>query len=149
MFPDDRVLIVYMPSPADWCRVLEENWYRIPYNKAPQGFQAEYYAFYFGKKFGDQKYGIHFFAPLKGHELVRRVDLLPDETDHPRAEDWYYKIQLDHVRELPRPILSQRWRRLTFAHTTWDRFCTAREVSDLFVNSPHLSNRIETTLREQ
>ncbi|MCB0006045.1 MAG: hypothetical protein KDE09_07490 [Anaerolineales bacterium] len=149
MYPDDRVLVVYMPSPADWERLLAEGWYRIPYDHAPKGFQAEYYAFYFGRQFGEEKYGIHYFAPYLGHELAQRLDLLPGEPDHPRATEWYYKIQLDEVRRLPRPITSKRWRRLTFAHTTWDRFVVAREMSDLFADSPQFVSRQETTLRER
>ena len=136
MFPDDRVLVAYVPSKADWQRVAEEKWYRIPYLKAPADFQTEYFAFYFGKAFGPKKHAIHYYAPLQGHELVQRRDLFPEQPDHPRAEAWYYKIQLGDIRALPRPIVSRKWRRLVFALTDWYRFCRAKEVSDLFGDPP-------------
>jgi hypothetical protein len=45
----------------------------------------------------------------------------------------YYKVQLGPVQQLERPIVSLRWRRITFIHTTWDRLHDAREINDLLV----------------
>lgn len=58
---------------------------------------------------------------------------MPEQEDHPRAQDLYYKIVLGSLQRLEEPILSLRWRRITFMHTTWDRFQDAREINDLFV----------------
>jgi hypothetical protein len=35
-----------------------------------------------------------YYAPIQGHELVTRRDLIPSEPDHPHAGQWYYKLQL-------------------------------------------------------
>lgn len=148
MYPDDRVLVVYVPRPADFACVQEQGWYRIPQQYAPKGLHAEYYAFYFGRRFGPQKWSIVYYAPRLGHELVRRVDLLPAETDHPHAQDLYYKVQLGPVQALPRPIVSLRWRRITFIHTTGDRFLDAREINDLFIDGGEYVDRMFVALRE-
>ena len=42
----------------------------------------------------DDKWAIHYYAPIEGHELVTRRDLIPSEPDHPRAGNWYYALQL-------------------------------------------------------
>lgn len=149
MFPEDRVLIAYMPEPADFARVRDEGWYRIPQKHAPKGLHAEYYAFYFGRKFGDQKWAIHYCARQTGFELVRRVDLLPDETSHPRAEALYYRVGLAGLQHLEQPIVSLRWRRISFMHTTWDRFQEAREINDLLLNGGEYVDRLYATLKER
>jgi hypothetical protein len=133
MYPEDTVLVAYVPQTADFDRIRLESWYRIPLRHAPPGFQATYYAFYFGRPFGPQKWAIHYYAPRLGHELVTRRLLLPHEPDHPRADELYYKVQLGPLQQLKRPIVSLRWRRITFITTTWDRFQDAREISDLLV----------------
>ena len=149
MFPDDRVLVAYMPDPADFARLCREGWYRLPFARAPKGRHAEYFAFYFGRKFGTEKYAIHYFARQRGHELVRRRDLMPAELDHPRADRWYYKVQFGPLQRLSRPIMSLNWRRITFIHTTWDRLIRATEIRDLILQGDGYVNRRDTALRER
>lgn len=149
MYPEDRVLIAYMPEPADFVRARDEGWYRVPQQHAPKGLYAEYYAFYFGRQFGDQKWAIHYFARQTGFELLRRVDLLPDEADHTRAEALYYRVALGPMQSLAQPIVSLRWRRISFMHTTWDRFQEAREINDLLLNGGEYVDRLYATLKER
>lgn len=141
MYPDDQVLVAYLPRPRDLDLIECEGWYRIPFDRAPKGIHAELLAFYFGKHFGERKWAIHAYAPQLGHELVRRLDLLPAERGHARAQDLYYKVQLGPLTWLERPIVNLRWRRLVFLHTTWDRFCVAREVRDLLLRHGDLAER--------
>ena len=149
MYPEDRVLVAYVPRPSDFDLVRREGWYRIPQRSAPKGLHAEVIAFYFGAAFGDEKYAIHYYARNAGHELARRRDLLPDEAGHPRANDIYYKVQLGPLQRLAQPIVSLRWRRLTFVHTTWDRFQDATEINDLFIEGGPYVDRLYATLKER
>jgi hypothetical protein len=149
MYPEDRVLVAYVPRPADFRRIRKEGWYRIPQKHAPKGLYAEYFAFYFGRRFGAQKWAIHYYAPRLGHELMTRRMLLPDQPNHPRADDFYYKVQLGPLQELARPIVSLRWRRITFLHTTWDRFQDATEINDLFVEGDQYVDRLYAALKEE
>lgn len=149
MYPEDRVLVAYVPDPADFTIIREEGWYRIPQRHMPKGLYAEYFAFYFGRKFGPEKWAIHYYAPQQGYELLTRRDLLPHQPDHPRAGDYYYKVQLGPLQKLSRPIISLRWRRITFIHTTWDRFQDAQEINDLFVEGGEYVDRLYATLKEK
>ena len=149
MYPEDRVLVAYIPRPADFAIVQNDGWYRIPQQFAPKGLYAEYFAFYFGRYFGADKWAIHYYAPNLGHELVTRQTLFPDEPTHPRAQDWYYKVQLGPLQRLERPILSLRWRRVTFIHSTWDRFTNAIEINDLFVDGDEFVDRLYAALKER
>ena len=148
MYPEDRVLIAYLPRPADFTIVQAEGWYRIPQKHVPKGLYAEYIAFYFGRHFGDDKWAVHYYAARLGHELVTRRALLPHQPNHPRADDLYYKVQLGPLQQLERPIISLRWRRVTFIHTTWDRFVDATEINDLFVEGGEYVDRLYAALKD-
>lgn len=148
-YPEDRVLVAYMPHPTDFRIAQREGWYRIPQKHAPKGLHAEYIAFYFGQRFGDMKWAIHYYASREGHELTTRALLFPDQADHPRANDFYYKVQLGDLHKLDRPIISLRWRRVTFVHTTWDRFQDATELNDLFIEGGAYVDRLYVTLKER
>jgi hypothetical protein len=133
---DDVVLVALMSRPSDLDIVRAEHWYRIPAKHAPAYFnQARFVAFYLTKAFGDRKWSICEYAPVRGHELVRRRDLFPDQPDHPRADDAYYKLQLGPLLALPHPIISRAGRRILFIWTTGDKFLRAVEINDLLGKS--------------
>ncbi len=74
-------------------------------------------------------------APVLGHELTTRAELLRDEPAHPRAREEYYKIQLGPLEKLEHPITADKWRRLTFLYTTGEYLQRARTLNDLVVQS--------------
>ncbi len=126
------VLVALLNQPRELELVRAEHWYRIPAKHAPTFVtQARYVAFYLTRAFGDCKWTIREYAPVRGHELVRRRDLLPEERDHPRADEAYYKLQLGNLIALPRPIVSRAGRRMLFVWTTGDKFSRAVELNDL------------------
>lgn len=149
MYPEDRVLVAFVPRPKDFELIRSEGWYRVPQRYAPKGLYAEYFAFYFGRHFGPQKWAIFYYARNLGHELVTRRDLFPDQIEHPRVDELYYKVQLGPLMSREHPIVSMRWRRVTFIHTTWDRFEDAREINDLFVEGGQYVDRLYATLKER
>jgi hypothetical protein len=133
IYPDDRVLVAIMNNKKDWQRVLDEGWYRIPAKHAPEGMPSfDWLAFYFTKVFGSDKWAIHYYARIEGHELMTRKDLIPAQPNHKRANNWYYQLQLGPLQHKIPPIVSTNWRRITFIATTGDRFETAEEINDLF-----------------
>ena len=148
MEPDDRVLIAYVPTPADFQRIQQQGWYRIPVRHAPKGIHAEWIGFYFGRKFASKKYAVHHYCENLGHELLPRNALIPDEPNHPRANDLYFKIMLGDLQTMPQPIASLRWRRVLFIHTTGDRFMDAVELNDLLVDGEGYVDRSFTVLNE-
>lgn len=130
---DERVLVVVVPRRRDWERVRSEHWYRIPLSRAPRRVAAEYLAFYHPKVFGELRWSIRYYAPIKRYSIVRRGELLPAELHHPRADDLYYRIEIGSLEELPHPIPSRSLRRVTFIMTTMSRLLRAREINDLWV----------------
>ena len=148
MYPEDRVLVGVMPDPRDFQIAESQHWYRIPAQNLSKGIHAEYIAFYFTKKFGPElRWAIHYYARRTGHELVKRSELLPDEDQHPRRDDLYYKLQLGPLKQRVPPIASTSWRRITFIHTTWDRFVVASTINDLYSTDKSFVDRAFHTLK--
>ncbi|HAD05567.1 MAG TPA: hypothetical protein DCE76_00220 [Anaerolineaceae bacterium] len=131
---DVIVLIAVLPHPRDLeiARVL--GWYRIPLRSAPKVLSVDYLAFYQTAAFGEEeRWGIHYLAAVRGHELTTRAELLRQEADHPRAHEEYYKLQLGELQRISPPIRAGRWRRLTFLYTTGERLNRAATLQDLVV----------------
>ncbi len=129
------VLVTFMPSPRDleMARVL--GWYRIPLVTSPKVVAVDYLAFYQPASFGERKWRIEYVAPVLGHELTTRRELLREEIDHPRAGEEYFKIQLGSLMPLPNPIFAKQWKRITFLYTTGEYLLGAETVNDLVVHS--------------
>jgi hypothetical protein len=135
MHPTDLVLVAVLNNKRDFeiARVL--GWYRIPFKTAPKTVAVDVLAFYQTAKFGDEKWAINYVAPVRGHELTTRAELLRTQPDHPRAKEQYFKLQLGPLERLPRPIPSRKWRRFTFLYTTGEHLEAATEINDLIVQS--------------
>ena len=150
----DLILVCLLPAPRDLEIARLLGWYRIPFRTAPKVVAVDYLAFYqpgrffrperhpSGSKppgqpgsFGEQSGRIEWIAPLRGHELTTRSELLRDERDHPRAGEEYFKLQLGPLEQLPHPILADKWKRLTFLYTTGEYLLKAHTLNDLVVQS--------------
>lgn len=135
LLPTSLILVAVMNDPRDFEIARLLGWYRIPLRSAPKVIAVDFIAFYQTAAFGEHKWRIEHVAPVTGHELTTRAELLRDEPDHPHANQEYYKIQLGDLQVLPQPVLAGDWRRITFLYTTGEYLLNARTVSDLVVNN--------------
>lgn len=133
--PTSLVLVAVVNNPRDLEIARLLGWYRIPLRTAPKVIAVDYLAFYQTGAFGDEKWRIQYVAPVRGHELTTRAELLKTEGDHPRAKEEYYKILLGPLESLHEPILAETWRRVTFLYTTGEYLLHAKTVNDLVVQS--------------
>ncbi len=130
------VLVVVLNDPADLARARDLGWYRIPLARAPQRVAADYLAFYQTGVFPpEERWTVRRLAPVHGYRIAARRELLPDEPDHPRADDRYYRVELGPLELLPHAVPSRRLRRITFIPTTLARLLEAREINDLWIKS--------------
>ena len=143
-----RVLVAVMNNRRDFEIARQQHWYRIPVATAPSQVAAEYLAFYFTKAFGPEKWSVRYYAAVRRFRIVTRLDLLPDEPDHPRSTRRYYKIEIGELTPLPRAIPSRKLRRIAFIPTTLQRLLRASEINDLWETSP-LKERLWQELRRQ
>ncbi len=148
MSPSALILVAIIPKPEDLqvARVL--GWYRIPIRTAPRILNVDYLAFYQPASFTDRKWRVEYLAPVLGHELATRLELLKEENDHPRADEEYFKIQLGPIQQLIHPIIAGEWKRFTFLYTTGEYFRRAKELTELTVR-PGERRRLWKALRER
>lgn len=129
---DALILVAYLPAPKDLEIARLLGWYRIPLRTSPKLIEVDYFAFFQGGSFKpDHRWRIELIAPYQGHELTTRAEILRDEPDHPRAKEEYYKIQLGSILQLEKPIVADRWKRLTFLFTTGEVLKSATTLNDL------------------
>lgn len=133
--PTSLILVCLLPSPRDLEIARLLGWYRIPFRSAPKVVAVDALAFYQPGSFGEEAGRIEWTAPVRGHELTTRAELLRDEADHPRAGEEYFKIQLGPLERLPHPVVAEKWKRLTFLYTTGEYLLKARTINDLVVQS--------------
>jgi hypothetical protein len=143
------VLVVVLNNNADFEHAARHGWYRIPQRKAPRRIGADFLAFYQTGAFRNQPEAqtISYVAATRRYRLMLRRDLLPDEPDHPRANDYYYRIDIGPLERLERPVPATTFRRLTFIHTTMAQLLAAGDVKELFqADDPF--DRLWAALRE-
>ena len=133
--PSDLILVCFLPKPRDLEIVRLLGWYRIPLRSALKVVAVDQLAFYQSGNFEESGSRINFFAKVRGHELTTRKELLIEESNHPRANEEYYKIQIGELEKLSQPIIADKWKRLTFLYTTGEYLLKAKTLNDLVVNS--------------
>lgn len=146
---EDLVLVAVVPRAQDLeiARVL--GWYRVPVKRAPKMLAVDWLALYQTARCGPGPAGIYAIAPVLGHELATRGELLRSESDHPHAHEAYYKLQLGTLLQLPRPLVDGAWPRLTFLYTTGERLVTARTLRQLKITAPVERQALWRALRER
>lgn len=133
--PSALILVAVINEPRDLEIARMLGWYRIPLRSAPKVVAVDYLAFYQTAAFGEEKWRIQYIAPVLGHELTTRLELLRDEANHPHANQEYYKVQIGPLQRLSQPVLADQWRRITFFYTTGEHFLGAQTIRDLIVDS--------------
>ncbi len=131
-------LVGIVPRKNLWDIVQNEKWYHIPTESAPQNaVSAEYLGFYFPAVFGEElKYKVSYYAKVKRVDIIKRIQLFPEELEHKRANDAYFQFHLEQIKEFPKPIPSKKWRRIVHIPTSCEKLFTAEEINDLYDTSP-------------
>ena len=129
------VLVAVLNNADDLRRAASEGWYRIPQRSAPPRIGADYLAFYQTNAFAGQPEAqtVTYYAATRRYRLLTRRELLPDQPDHPRAHDYYFRIELGPLLRLESPVPSATLRRVTFISTTLDRLLHAGDLRDLYL----------------
>lgn len=134
-------LIAILKSPSDFLIAKEKHWYRIPCNtklvpKIVKDGTIEYIAFYFTNSFNELSKLIIYYAKVTNVSIVRRIDLFPELTSDPRKFQQYYKIEISTLKKIKEPIVSPSQRRILFISTSKEHFENAKEINDLYFESP-------------
>jgi len=141
----EELLVGIINSVSDFEIIQKQQWYRVPVEKADKSLKMrwppKWIAFYYTNSIKDYPQMIIHYAKISSIKVATRPELFPDEAENYKSKRKYYKLSFKKVEELPKPILSRRWRRIVFIQTTYKKFINAVEVNDLFDGS-HLEDRL-------
>lgn len=140
MTPHSDVLIAIMNNLRDWGFAVDDHWYRIPVSSVERFLKdrwpPRWLAFYHTQVFGEEAYSVRYIGRVIDIRRRTRRELFPHDEDNPKSDRAYYQLRLAPLEPLPRPILSPRWRRITFIPTTQAKLATATDINDLYDDSP-------------
>jgi very-short-patch-repair endonuclease len=124
-------LIGVLRDRCDLALLLRRGIYRIPVAHGPRR-PFTHLAFYQPSAFGRSGKGIRLIAPVLGRARARRVDILPGEAGHPRANEWYWCYRVGKPVRLPRPVRNLSVRRVTFAYAPLRRLYELHDILEVF-----------------
>lgn len=129
------VLVSVLKSKDDLRLLLEERWYRIPLAFLPKQ-KFTHIAFYQPIQFGKNGKRIQYYGRVVKREVKKRVELLPHEPLHERANDDYLKCSFRTIKRLARPIRNVVPRRVSFGFTDLKTLRSAQDILELYHVAP-------------
>ncbi len=145
-----ELLVAILNNKRDFDILCEKLWYRIPIDSAEKWLRnrwpPKWIAFYQTKAFQEEAYSIRYYSEVIDIKKVNRRTLFPKEPPNAKQEKTYYQLLVNPLQALKNPIYSRRWRRITFIHSTWEKFLNASEINDLYDDSP-LEDRLWTEFK--
>jgi len=146
----EELLVAIINNISDFEIARDKHWYRIPKTSVNKflnkRWPPKWIAFYFSGRIKKYPFMIKYFAQVTSINLVSRKTLLPYEQTDTKANKKYFKISFNKLLELPKPIISRKWRRIVFIQTTLNKFQIAVEINDLYDGSP-LEDRLWAELK--
>jgi hypothetical protein len=147
------VLVAMLPHKVDWKNLNEKLWYRIPKTSAPEIIKngtAKFIAFYHTARFDDdRKYKVVNYALIKRIATATRQELFPDEPlNSTKAHKTYYKLEIDELLTLEKPIVSRRGHRIVFVPTTEEKFFSGKTDFNILFKSSYLESDMERIMEE-
>lgn len=130
--PDTQALVCVVTRTLDFEHIRGAGWYRLPLAHAPPALGAEYLAFYQTAAFSEARWSVRYLAQVRAVSIALRRELIPNEPNHPRAGERYFRFALGPLLQLPLAIPSRRLRRITFIPTTIGQLLQARDVVELW-----------------
>jgi len=93
-------LVGIVPRKNIWDIIQKQRWYHIPVESAPKNAVfVEYLAFYFPKIFDEiMQYKVIYYAKVKKADIVKRIQLFPEEKEHQRANKNYFQFHLGKLK---------------------------------------------------
>ncbi len=139
------VLVGVLKSNEDLRILLEEKWYRIPLAFLPKR-KFTYIAFYEPARvyraggpqttFGKVGKRIELYARVSKRQVKKRIELLPHESAHPRANDDYLCCSFRKIEKLETPIRNVIPRRVSFGFTDLKTLRSAHDILELYHVAP-------------
>ncbi len=138
---DSKILIALIKDNNDFIYLFKYGWYRIPTKRIKSvpkmviDGSIKYIGFYQGKIFGEDGFQVRYYSKVKNVKIVERNELFPNELYNDKTYDKYYKIEIEDLIKLEKPILSKKRRIIIFINSNMKKFLSADEINDLYLGS--------------
>lgn len=143
-------LVAVLAGDQDRHYFLKEHAYRIPDRALGRSLARDalegtkYLALYQSSGVTEGLPGaIEWWGKVARIESLRRHEIIPNEPDHPSADELYHLLTVGRPRRLNPPLRSRHRRRITFIRTTRTRLIGAEDIGDLPLISPSAEALIE------
>lgn len=141
-----EVLVCVLRSHQDKEILVKEKWYRIPLSHAPKR-RPKYLAFYQPAIFGGSGKRIELYGRVKYWRIKRRIDLLPEEKNHPDSRRLYIQFILSRVSKLRRPLPNRKGLRVSFGFTILTKLRQSPDLRRVF-DLPPIEDILAKTLKK-
>jgi hypothetical protein len=135
-------LVAVVTNDLDLRRFAEDGWYRIPARAVGRTLAADTLPqlttialYQTGAITAGLASAIELWGQITEITPQLRRQILPNEPDHPAADELYHVVRVAETKRLERPIVCRRPRRVTFIRTNRDRLLNAVEINDLVIGS--------------
>ncbi len=135
-------LVAVVTNDLDLRRFAEDGWYRIPARAVGRTIAADTLPqlttialYQTGAITAGLASAIELWGQITEITPQLRRQILPNEPDHPAADELYHVVRVAETQRLERPIVCRRPRRVTFIRTNRDRLLNAVEINDLVIGS--------------
>lgn len=135
-------LVAVVTNDLDLRRFAEDGWYRIPARAVGRTIAADTLPqlttialYQTGAITAGPASAIELWGQITEITPQLRRQILPNEPDHPAADELYHVVRVAKTQRLERPIVCRRPRRVTFIRTNRDRLLNAVEINDLVIGS--------------
>lgn len=143
-------LVAVLANDRDLHTFLRERTYRIPDRVLGRALARDaletsrYLALYQSGTITDGLPGaIEWWGKIADVRSMRRREVVPEEPDHPAADEVYHVLRLGRRRRRNPPLRSGRTGRFAFIRTTRKRFLGADSIDDLPLGSPSSTTLVE------
>jgi hypothetical protein len=147
-------LIAVVNSDDDIARFLNDRWYRIPMRAIGRSIgkgaldESRILALYQTSTIhSGLPSAIELWGEIDDIRQLRRREIIPEESNHPAADELYQLIRVRNVERLERPVTSRRPRRVTFIRSSGERLFHAADMNDLIIGSA-FEEKLWSAIRE-
>jgi len=135
-------LVAVVSNDADLERFRQRGTYRIPTRTIGRSLgrttldESHYLALYQTASITNGIAGaIELWGEIVERTVAPRRQILPDQPDHPAADELYHLLTVHPVEQLPQPVVALNRRRFAFLRTSRERLLAAATLDDLPVGT--------------
>lgn len=129
--PADAVVLALLRRQGDEQRLLQAGTYHLPITHSGLLDEVRAMAWYVPAWHADTPWSVRYWGTIADRWLTTRRLYLPEEPNHPRADNLYWVVRITHLERLDPVLPSARWRRIGIHRLSAAAVQRASELGDV------------------